>query len=143
MRFQYINRQIVAGFVGNEVVLRYMPSGDAVLELSVATTHSWKDKQDKWHDDTEWHTCILYRKQASEAAELLTQGSAVYAEGRSYTRSWEAQDGSKRKRKEIIVDKFYVINHVRSEKEGSAAPARSNEGGNDEPPVNMAGFDEA
>ena len=77
MRFQYINKQVIAGFVGKDIELRYMPSGDAVLDVSVATTNSWKDKQGEWHDDTEWHSCIFYRKQAEEAAAALSKGAAM------------------------------------------------------------------
>lgn len=142
MRFQYINKQVVAGFVGKAIELRYMPSGDAVLDLSVATTNSWKDKQGEWHDDTEWHNCIFYRKQAEEAAAALSKGAAVYVEGRTFTREWEAKDKSKRKRKEIIVDTFHVIHHVRSEKGKDNAPP-PDDIGNDTPPPNMAGFDQS
>ena len=158
MRFQYINKQIVAGFIGKDIELRYMPSGDAVLDVSVATTNSWKDKQGEWHDDTEWHNCIFYRKQAEEAAAVLSKGTAVYVEGRTFSREWEAQDNSKRRRKEIIVDTFHVIHHVRNEKvkddapsgadtDNDALPPKKNPPTNkkgDTPPSNsnMAGFDQ-
>lgn len=142
MRFQYINKQTIAGFVGKAVELRYMPSGDAVLDLSVATTNSWKDKNGDWHDDTEWHSCIFYRKQAEDAAAALTKGAAVYVEGRTFTREWEAKDKSKRKRKEIIVDTFHVIHHVRSEKAKDDAPP-PDDTSSDTPPPNMAGFDQS
>ncbi|MDO5693509.1 MAG: single-stranded DNA-binding protein [Pseudomonadota bacterium] len=142
MRLQYINRHEVAGFCGN-VELRYMPSGDAVLDLSVATTNSWKDKEGKWHDDTEWHSCIFYRKLAEEAAKELQKGSAVYLVGRAHTREWTAKDGSPRKRKEIIVDSFHVIAYTRSDKERAPDDAPPADGPESTPPANMAGFDQA
>ena len=145
MRFPYINRQVVAGFVGKSPELRHLPSGDAVLDLSVATTNSWKDTNGEWHDDTEWHNCIFYRKLAEQAAEVLAQGTAVYLEGRTYTREWEAKDQSKRKRKEVIVENFHVIQYVRSDKSQSQAATAAEQPEGDAAnvvPQNMAGFDQ-
>lgn len=142
MRFQYINRQEVAGFIGKPIELRYMPSGDAVLDVSVATTNSWKDKNGEWHDDTEWHNCIFYRQLAEDAATALKKGGAVYVVGRTFTREWEAKDKSKRKRKEIIVESFHPIHYERTEKEKDAAPLNGEVPPDAMPPANMAGFDQ-
>ncbi len=141
MRFQYINRHEIAGFCG-KVDLRYMPSGDPVIDLSVATVNSWKDKQGQWHDDTEWHSCIFYRQLAEAANEVLQKGSAVYIVGRSHTREWTAKDGSTRKRKEIIVEHFHPVVHVRSQKDRSdeAPGGEAPDSGMDA--SSMAGFDQ-
>lgn len=143
MRFHYVNRQEIAGFAGKTVELRYLPSGDAVLDLSVATTHSYKDRDGQWHDTTEWHSCIFYRQLAIDAGEVLTAGSAVHIIGRTVTRAWEAQDNSKRKRKEIIVESFHALHHVRSERDAgkdNAPPAQEPET-NSQETGRMAGFD--
>jgi len=144
MRFHFINRQEIAGYAGKTVELRYLPSGDAVLDLSVATTHSWKDKEGQWHDGTEWHNCIFYRQLAEDAAEVLRSGSPVHIIGRTATREWEAADKSKRRRKEVIVESFRAIHHVRSERDsGSSTPPNEPGEGSPPPSGNMAGFDQA
>lgn len=101
---KHINRQIIAGFVGNNPELRYMPNGQAVIELRVATSHSWKDKADKWQKQTEWHNCVMYRDEAEKAARIYSKGDGIYIEGRTFTREWEAKDKGKRSRKEVIVE---------------------------------------
>ena len=140
---KYINRQTIAGFIGNSPELRYMPNGQAVIELRVATAHSWKDRaSNQWHKETEWHNCVAYRDDAEKIAKIYTKGDAIYIEGRTRTREWEAKDKSKRRRKEIIVDTFHVIHHVRSEKGKDDAPP-PDEPSSDTPPPNMAGFDQS
>lgn len=141
MRLKSINRQILAGHIGNEVKLRSLANNDPVLEFNVATTNSWKDKADQWHNDTEWHVCVFYRDRASAAAEMFKKGDAIYVEGRTETREWTAKDKSTRKRKEIIVDTFHRIFHEKTAaEEPPAAPA-----GEESPPnmtdKNTAGFD--
>ena len=82
---KYINRQTIAGFIGNSPELRYMPNGQAVIELRVATAHSWKDRaSNQWHKETEWHNCVAYRDDAEKIefpAESLIEGinSTIYA----------------------------------------------------------------
>jgi len=145
MRFHYINRQEIAGFAGKTVELRHLPSGDAVLDLSVATTNSYKDRDGQWHDTTEWHSCIFYRQLAEDAAELLTSGAPVHIIGRTATREWEATDKSKRKRKEVIVESFRALHHLRTERDvakDGATPADPPDGATP-PSGSMAGFDTA
>lgn len=102
---KYINRQTIAGFIGNSPELRYMPNGQAVIELRVATAHSWKDRaNNQWHKETEWHNCVAYRDDAEKIAKIYTKGDAIYIEGRTRTREWEAKDKSKRSRKELMIE---------------------------------------
>lgn len=145
MRFHYINRQEIAGFAGKTVELRHLPSGDAVLDLSVATTYSYKDNEGKWHDTTEWHACIFYRQLAIDAAAMLSPGSPVHVIGRTNTRAWEAADKSTRKRKEVIVESFRALVHIQNEKErgqDNASQPEQKEGSSAQTGSN-AGFDTA
>lgn len=119
MAFKYINRHEIAGFCTVDVEVRDLKNGDSVAEVAVATNHSYKI-QDKWHEETEYHNCIFYRKLAESAAETLKKGAAVFVVGRSYTRKWTGKDGKERTRREVIVDHFHPIVHVKKEKDAAA-----------------------
>ena len=98
-----VNKAIIVGNVGQDPEVRYMPSGSAVAELSVATTESWKDKQsgDK-QERTEWHRIVAWRRLGEICGQYLTKGREVYVEGKLQTRSWE-QDGATKYMTEIIA----------------------------------------
>ena len=89
-----INKVILVGNLGADPETRYMPSGSAVTNLSVATSESWKDKQSgEQKERTEWHKVAMFNRLAVIAAEYLRKGSQVYIEGRLQTRKWQGQDG--------------------------------------------------
>lgn len=120
--FRYINKQSIAGFIGNDPVIRYLPSGTAVLELRVATTSSWK-KGDEWQSHTEWHNCVFYKKLAEEVIELYKKGQGIFIEGRSLTRKWVSNtDGFERTRKEVIVDSHFPIRYEPTSKTKEQIP---------------------
>ena len=99
-----INRAILIGNLGNDPDLRYMPNGNAVCNVTLATSDSWKDKQTgQQQERTEWHRVVFFGKLAEIVGQYLRKGSKVYVEGRLQTREWE-KDGIKRYITEVVVD---------------------------------------
>ena len=99
-----VNKVILVGTCGQDPETRYLPSGNAVTNLSLATSEQWTDKQTGQKvEKTEWHRVALFGKVAEIAGEYLRKGSQVYIEGKLQTREWE-KDGIKRYTTEIIVD---------------------------------------
>lgn len=99
-----VNKVILIGTCGQDPETRYLPNGNAVTNLSLATNESWKDKQTgQQQERTEWHRVVLFGKVAEIAGEYLRKGSQVYIEGKLQTREWE-KDGIKRYSTEIVVD---------------------------------------
>jgi len=87
-----------------------MPSGDAVTNISVATSETWKDKQSgEARERTEWHRVVFFRGLASVAGEYLRKGSKVYIEGSLRTRKWQGQDGQDRYSTEIVADEMQML----------------------------------
>jgi single-strand DNA-binding protein len=117
-----VNKVILVGNLGNDPDTRYMPSGSAVTNLSVATNESWKDKQTgEQKDRTEWHKVAMFGRLAEIAAEYLRKGSQVYIEGRLRTRKWQDQNGNDRWTTEIIADEMQMLGG----RTGAGAPAMS------------------
>lgn len=100
-----INKVILIGYLGQEPEIRYMPNGNMVTNISVATTESWKDKQtNEFKEKTEWHRVVLFGRLAEIASEYLHKGSQVYIEGSLKTRKWQNKNGQDRYVTEIIVN---------------------------------------
>ncbi len=104
-----VNKAILVGHLGNDPESRYLPSGDAVLNFSIATNTGWRDKEGEQKDQTEWHRCVMFGKQAEIAGKLLSKGKLVYLDGRLRTRSWEDKDGIKRYQTEVVVNNFTML----------------------------------
>ena len=105
-----INKVIIVGNLGQDPETRYMPSGSAVTNFTVATNESWKDKQTgEQKDRTEWHRVAMFNRLAEIAAEYLRKGSQVYIEGKLRTRKWQGQDGQDRYTTEIIADEMQML----------------------------------
>ena len=105
-----INKVILVGNLGADPETRYMPSGSAVTNLSVATSESWKDKQTgEQKDRTEWHKVVMFDRLAEIAAEYLRKGSQVYIEGKLQTRKWQDQQGQDRYTTEIVADQMQML----------------------------------
>ena len=116
-----INKVILVGNLGADPDTRYMPSGGAVTNLSVATSESWKDKQTgEQKERTEWHKVAMFGRLAEISAEYLRKGSQVYIEGRIRTRKWQDKDGNDRWTTEIIADEMQMLGG----RGGGGAPAR-------------------
>ncbi|GGM28444.1 single-stranded DNA-binding protein [Pseudomonas asuensis] len=100
-----VNKVILVGNVGGDPETRYMPNGNAVTNVTLATSDSWKDKQTgQQQERTEWHRVVFFGKLAEIAGEYLRKGSQVYVEGSLRTRKWQGQDGQDRYTTEIVVD---------------------------------------
>ncbi|MCH8137296.1 MAG: single-stranded DNA-binding protein [Proteobacteria bacterium] len=105
-----VNKVILVGNLGSDPETRYMPSGDAVTNISVATTESWKDKQTgEQKEKTEWHRVVMFRRLGEIAAEYLRKGSQVYIEGKLRTNKWKDRDGNDRYTTEIIADEMQML----------------------------------
>lgn len=100
-----INKAILIGNLGSDPDVRTLPSGDAVANISLATSESWTDRNTgELHDRTEWHRVALFGRVAEIAGEYLRKGSRIYVEGRLRTRKWQTADGIERYTTEVIVD---------------------------------------
>ena len=105
-----VNKVIIVGNLGTEPEVRYMPSGNAVTNISIATSESWKDKQSgETQERTEWHRVVLYSRLAEIAGEYLHKGSKVYIEGSLRTNKWQDQSGSDRYTTEIIANNMQML----------------------------------
>ncbi|MDO2949866.1 single-stranded DNA-binding protein [Aeromonas simiae] len=100
-----VNKVILIGNLGQDPEVRYMPSGGAVTNITLATSDTWRDKQTgEQKERTEWHRVVLFGKLAEVAGEYLRKGSQVYIEGRLQTRKWQDQNGQERYTTEVVVD---------------------------------------
>ena len=104
-----VNKVILVGNLGNDPEVRYMPNGNAVANLSLATSESWKDQQGQVQERTEWHRLTMYRRLAEIAGEYLKKGSQIYVEGKLQTRKWQDQQGQDRYTTEMIVDQMQML----------------------------------
>lgn len=105
-----INRVTIVGNLGNDPEVKYMPSGGAVANISVATSESWKDKQTgEQKEKVEWHRIVFFNKLAEIAGEYLKKGSQVYVEGSLRTRKWQDQSGADRYTTEIVGSEMKML----------------------------------
>lgn len=105
-----VNKVILVGNLGADPETRYMPNGDAVANIRLATTESWKDKASgEKKEITEWHRVVFYRKLAEIVAQYLKKGSAVYLEGRIRTRKWQDKEGQERYTTEIEATEMQML----------------------------------
>ena len=104
-----VNKVILVGNVGNDPEVRYMPNGNAVANISVATSDSWKDRNTgDQQERTEWHRVVFFNRLAEIVEQYVKKGSKLYLEGRLQTRSWE-QDGVKRYSTEIVANEMQML----------------------------------
>lgn len=104
-----INKVILVGNVGQDPETRYMPNGNAVTNVTLATSDVWKDKNTgQQQERTEWHRIVFFQRLAEIVAEYVRKGSKIYVEGRLQTRSWE-QDGVKRYTTEIVANEMQML----------------------------------
>jgi len=104
-----VNKVILIGNLGRDPEMRYMPSGDAVANLSVATTETWKDKDGEKQEATEWHRVVFFGKQAEICDLYLKKGSQIYVEGSLRTRKWQDKDGQDRYTTEIRGERMLIL----------------------------------
>jgi single-strand DNA-binding protein len=116
-----VNKIIIVGNLGADPEMRYLPSGDPVANMRVATTEKWKDKQGNQQEHTEWHRCNMFGRLAEIVGQYLKKGSSVYLEGRVRTRKWTDQAGVEKFSTEINVDQIQMLDGKRGDT--GAAPA--------------------
>lgn len=105
-----VNKVIIVGRLGNDPEMRTMPSGEAVANISVATSETWNDKvTGERREVTEWHRCVAFRKTAEIIGQYLRKGSQVYLEGKLKTRKWQDQSGQDRYSTEIQIDTLQML----------------------------------
>ena len=131
-----VNKVILVGNLGNDPEVRYMPNGNAVANLSLATSESWKDQQGQVQERTEWHRLTMYRRLAEIAGEYLKKGSQIYVEGKLQTRKWQDQQGQDKYTTEIIVDQMQMLG-------GRGGEGGGGNGGYQRPQNNQGGYNQA
>lgn len=105
-----INKVILIGNIGGDPETRYLPSGGAVTNITLATSESWKDKQSgQAQERTEWHRVVFFNRLAEIAGEYLRKGSKVYIEGSLRTRKWQDKDGQDRYTTEIVAAEMQML----------------------------------
>lgn len=121
-----LNKVMIIGNLGKDPEIRYMPSGDAVANFSIATSESWTDKAsgDK-KEQTEWHRCSAFGRTAEVIGQYVKKGSKIYVEGRLQTRKWQDKDGQDRYTTEVRVDGMRMLDKKGESDGGSSAPAAS------------------
>lgn len=104
-----LNRVTLIGNLGQEPELRYTQGGQAVLNLRIATTESFVNRDRERQERTEWHTVVMWGKRGEALAKFLSKGSRICVEGRLQTRSWEAKDGGKRYTTEVVATNILLL----------------------------------
>ncbi|MBV0933860.1 single-stranded DNA-binding protein [Marinobacterium weihaiense] len=127
-----INKVILIGNLGTDPEVRYMPSGNAVTNVNLATSESWKDKQTgQMQERTEWHRIVFFNRLAEIAGEYLRKGSKVYIEGSLRTRKWQGQDGQDRYTTEIVANEMQMLDSRGGEgggyQQGGGYPQQNND----------------
>lgn len=120
-----LNRVILIGNLGRDPEVKYLPSGQAVANFTMATNERWKGKDGQMQERTEWHRIVVYGKSAENCGEYLSKGRTVCVEGRLQTREWEDKNGQKRSTTEVVANSVVFL--------GSKGD-RSGSGRGDDPP---------
>lgn len=129
-----VNKVILIGNLGRDPEVRYAPSGDAIANVTLATTETWKDKNGEKQEKTEWHRVSFFGKTAEVVGQYLKKGSQVYVEGRIQTRKWTDKEGQERYTTEIVADKMQMLGG----RSGSASMDSSDSGENRRPAARPA-----
>ena len=146
-----VNKVILVGNLGADPEVRYMPSGDAITNIRLATTDNWKDKNGEKQERTEWHRVAFFGKLAEIAGEYLKKGSQVYVEGRLQTRKWQDKDGQDRYTTEIVADRMQMLGgrggggasfEVQDRPTGGGAGGGAPSGGGSKPAKKGGDFDD-
>ena len=129
-----VNKVILIGNLGKDPDIRYMPNGEAVANITLATSETWKDKTGAKQEKTEWHRVTFYRKLAEIVGEYLKKGNSVYVEGRLETRKWTDKTGTDRYTTEIIANEMRML----GSKSGGSSSEGENKNNKTTPPKNSA-----
>ncbi len=137
-----VNKVILIGNLGRDPEVRYMPNGQAVANVTIATSEAWKDKNTgEQQERTEWHRVVFFRRLAEIAGEYLKKGSKVYIEGKLQTRKWQDNQGQDRYTTEIVANEMQMLDSKGGANNYSSAPPDMDMGS--EPQMAAAGdFDD-
>ena len=124
-----VNKVILIGNLGRDPETRYTTGGDAVTNLRIATTDTWKDKSGEKQEKTEWHTVVLFGRQAEIAGEYLKKGRPVYIEGRLQTRKYTDKEGVEKYSTEIVGDRMQLLGGREGGGGGAGGDADFSDGG--------------
>ena len=114
-----VNLVIILGNLGNDPEVRYMPNGEPVANISIATSETWSDKNTgEKREKTEWHRVVAFRKLAEIIGQYCKKGSKIYIEGKLQTRKWTDQSGQNRYTTEIIADSVQLLDSRRDDQGG-------------------------
>lgn len=120
-----VNKVILVGRIGKDPDTRYMTSGEAVTNITLATSETWKDRSGEKQEKTEWHNLVFYKKLAEIAGEYLKKGSQIYVEGRIQNRKYQDKEGKDRYVTEIIVNEMKMLGgKPEEEKKERSAPEK-------------------
>ncbi len=134
-----LNKVMLIGNLGKDPEVRYMPNGQPVATITIATSEAWKDKASgAQQEKTEWHRVVMFRKLAEIAGEYLKKGSKVYIDGRLQTRKWQDQQGQDRYTTEIVANEMQMLGSSGGGGGGSHAAAETDNHSQDMAPA-MAG----
>lgn len=143
-----VNKAILIGRLGKDPETRYMTNGEAVTNVSLATSENYKDKSGEKQERTEWHNLVFYRRLAEIAGEYLKKGSMIYVEGRIQTRKWQDKEGKDRYTTEIVVNEMTMLGSKSAGggsfevvENQSSAPARSAPAAKPAAPAAKGNFD--
>lgn len=128
-----VNKVIIVGSLGQDPEVRYTPNGQAIANLSVATSEQWRDKQGQKQERTEWHRVVIFGKLAEVAGEYLRKGSQAYFEGKLQTRKWQDKQGQDRYSTEIVIDISGTMQMLGGNNGQSNAQKPANHQGNAQP----------
>jgi single-strand DNA-binding protein len=138
----YLNKAMLIGNLTRDPELRSIPSGTQVASFSIATNRVWKDKNGQKQESADYHNIVVFGRQAETVSQYLRKGASVLVEGRMQTRSWDAADGQKKYRTEIIADRV----QFGPRKEGGAPVATPSKGSTpdkeDAPPIDTIEYPE-
>ena len=135
-----VNKVILVGNVGKDPEVKFLPSGSAVANFTLATSERFKDKAGEWQDRTEWHNLTAYQRLAEIIRDYVKKGSKLYVEGRIQTRSWDDQaSGQKKYRTEIIVGELVLLSG-RGEGEGGGYTRGNTSSFDQRPPAQTEDF---
>jgi len=144
----YLNRAIVIGNLTRDPELKALPSGGKVCSFSVATNRVWKDKNGAKQEAVDYHNVVVFGRAAETAGQYLKKGSNALVEGRMQTRSWDAADGSKKYRTEIVADRVQFGSRAGGAPAGAGAGSTMKDSGagdpsaKDTPPIDTIDYPE-
>lgn len=124
-----LNKTMLIGHLGADPEIRYMPSGDAIATIRLATTRRWKDRNtNERKEETEWHRVVFFSGLAKVVEEFLRSGSRIYVEGRLHTQKWQGQDGQDRYSTEIVAENMQMLDR----RNGSTTTPPAHDDGDDD-----------